>query len=65
MPLDALTTQRIRSLEVVLAWLIGRTVAFDSGVGETPPEFFDEAMAPAYMLELAEKIQEQLEEAEE
>ena len=61
MPLDALTTQRIRALEIVLSWLIGQSIA---GGPEYVPEFVEAAQNPTYILELAEKIGESLEEEE-
>lgn len=52
-PLDALTQQRIRSLEIVVSWLIEQHV-----LEATDPDFHEAAMSPTYILELAEKIQE-------
>ena len=49
-PLDALTQTRIRSLEIVLAWLI------EQSLDEPDPEFIEAAMSPTYIMDLAEKI---------
>lgn len=49
-PLDALTQARIRSLEIVVSWLIARTA-------DIPDPDFDEAtMALDYIMKLAEQI---------
>ena len=58
MPLDALTTQRIRALEIVVAWLIEQSLMED-----TVQEFDATAMSPTYILELAENIQSEAEDA--
>ena len=50
MPLDALTTQRIRALEIVVAWLIEQSIPL------VDPGFNKAAMVPTYILELAEQI---------
>ncbi len=50
-PLDALTQARIRSLEVVLAWLI------EQSLDAPNPVFSKVAMEPTYILDLAENIQ--------
>ena len=50
-PLDALTQTRIRSLEVDVAWLIGRDI--------DDPEFAIASKEPDYILQLAEKIAEE------
>ncbi len=55
-PLDALTLQRLRSLEIVVSWLIGQSLS-----GEPDPNFAFASMDPTYILELAERIQEELE----
>lgn len=60
MPLDALTTQRIRALEIVVAWLIGSRLE-EYFVDD---QFAEVSMEPTYILELAEKIQEAQEEEE-
>jgi hypothetical protein len=65
-PLDALTEARIRSLEIVVAWLIGRTMLLGNGANDAPDEFkqfSEDAMRNTYILELAEKIQEAQEDA--
>ncbi len=49
-PLDALTEARIRSLEIVLAWLI------EQSLDAPDPEFIKAAMRPTYIMDLAEKI---------
>ena len=49
-PLDALTQTRIRSLEIVLAWLI------EQSLDAPDPEFTEAAMTPTYIMDLAEKI---------
>ncbi len=51
-PLDALTLQRLRSLEIVLAWLIEQSMV------EPPEDFAQSAIKETYILELADKIQE-------
>ncbi len=51
MPLDALTTQRIRALEIVMAWVI------ESSMADPPGDYMKEAMNPTYILEFAEKIE--------
>lgn len=49
-PLDALTQARIRSLEIVLAWLIAQSI-------ESSEEGFAEASSSiTYIMDLAEKI---------
>ena len=58
MPLDALTTQRIRALETVLAWVI------ESSMVDPPRDFLGQAISPTYILELAEKIEAGLAEVE-
>ena len=58
MPLDALTTQRIRALEIVVAWII------ESSMVDPPNEFGAAAQVPTYILELAENIQKGQVEAE-
>ena len=55
-PLDALTQARIRSLEVVLAWLI------EQSLDAPNPVFSKAAMEPTYILDLAESISEAAEE---
>ena len=55
-PLDALTQARIRSLEIVLAWLIEKSMP------AVDPGFNKAAMVPTYIMDLAEKIGESLEE---
>ena len=49
-PLDALTQARIRSLEIVLAWLI------EQSLDAPDPEFTEAAVKPEYIMDLAEKI---------
>ena len=57
MPLDALTSQRIRALEIVLAWLIAQSI-------ESTEEGFDEASSSfTYIMDLAEKISPEPEDA--
>ena len=55
-PLDALTQARIRSLEVVLAWLI------EQSLDAPNPVFSEVAMEPTYILDLAESITKTFEE---
>jgi len=61
MPLDALTTQRIRSLEIVVAWLIEQSLMEEA---DHQP-FLDVALSPAYIIEFAENIMEANEVVEE
>ena len=49
-PLDALTQARIRSLEIVLAWLIEQS--FDV----SDPHFVETAFKETYIMDLADKI---------
>ena len=56
-PLDALTQARIRSLEIVLAWLI------EQSLDVPDPEFTEAAMKPEYIMDLAEKIAPEEEDA--
>ena len=56
-PLDALTQARIRSLEIVLAWLI------EQSLDAPDPEFTEAAMIPTYIMDLAEKIAPEEEDA--
>ncbi len=51
-PLDALTQARIRSLEVVVAWLIEQSLMEDA---DHQP-FLEAALSPTYIIDLAEKI---------
>jgi hypothetical protein len=51
-PLDALTEARIRSLEIVVAWLIGRAFMDDPDRGD----FRFISLQETYILDLAEKI---------
>ena len=60
MPLDALTTQRIRSLEIVVAWLIENQL--DASLDYPLSSYA--AANPTYILELAENIIEGNEEEE-
>ena len=55
-PLDALTTARIRSLEIVVAWLI------EQSLDAPNPVFSEAAMEPTYILDLAESITQTFEE---
>ena len=62
-PLDALTQARIRSLEIVLAWLVGLFITYVKGrtdpqaLVESIPEGFSKASSsPTYIMDLAEKI---------
>lgn len=55
MPLDALTQQRIRALEIVVAWLIEQS--FDN----PDDDFALSSQNPNYILELAENIMGELE----
>ena len=69
-PLDALTLQRLRSLEIVVAWLVGIVVTYISGrtdprtvVDSFMEDFAAASDSPTYILELAEQIQGEEEDA--